>query len=93
MAAPNRKRGHGYPVYRQGAKGTEENWSGGERDRREYEQYAEDPKSLTNQVKALKGREQFRLRVGDYRVLFVIENDVVAVMVVTAVRHRSRAYD
>lgn len=33
------------------------------------EQYALDPASLANQVKALKGRDGIRLRVGDHRVL------------------------
>ncbi len=34
-------------------------------------QYASDPNSMTNNVRALKGREGIlRLRVGDWRVLF-----------------------
>ena len=57
-------------------------------------QYAADPASLANNVKALKDRDAFRLRVGDYRVLFVVLADgTVTVMQVTAVRHRSKAYD
>lgn len=32
-------------------------------------QYADDPASLANNVKALKGREGIRLRVGDWRVI------------------------
>ena len=39
--------------------------------RSKIEQYAADPASLTNNVKALKGGEQlFRLRVGEWRVIF-----------------------
>lgn len=33
------------------------------------EQYAADPVSLANNVKALKGRDGIRLRVGDWRVI------------------------
>ena len=34
-------------------------------------QYASDPRSLANNVKALKGRDEFlRMRVGDWRVVF-----------------------
>lgn len=57
-------------------------------------QFAADPDSLANNVKALKGREEYRLRVGDYRVLFVIlEGGSMTIMEVTAIRHRSKAYD
>lgn len=58
------------------------------------EQYAVDPQSLANNVKALKGSDAYRLRAGNYRVLFVIlEDGAVTIMEVTAVRHRSKAYD
>lgn len=33
------------------------------------EEYAADPAALANNVKALKGREGIRLRVGDWRVI------------------------
>ena len=57
-------------------------------------QYAANPDDLANNVKALKGRQEYRLRVGDYRVLFVIlEDDTMAIMEITAIRHRSKAYD
>ena len=56
-------------------------------------QYAADPASVANNVKALKGREEFRLRVGNHRVLFVIEeNGSITIMLVTAVKHRRDAY-
>lgn len=57
------------------------------------DQYAADPASLANNVKALKGSDVFRLRVGDYRVLFTVENDgSLTVMLVSAVRHRRESY-
>lgn len=57
------------------------------------ERYAEDPKSLANQVIQLAGGTYRRLRVGDYRVLFTTERGTTVVMVVTRVRHRREAYD
>ena len=57
-------------------------------------QYAADPASLAGNVKALQGRDEYRLRVGNYRVLFIIlEDGTITIMQVTAVRHRSKAYD
>lgn len=40
---------------------------------------ADEPGALANNVKALKGLEGFRLRVGDWRVLFTIEADRIIV--------------
>ena len=43
-------------------------------------------------VKKLKGRaEEYRLRVGDYRVLYVVD-DAAQVVEIIAVRHRREAY-
>ena len=53
-------------------------------------QYAEDPASLANNVKSLKGSDMLRLRVGDHRVIFTVEADT---MVILKVRIRGRAYD
>ena len=39
-------------------------------------QYASDPSSIANNVKKLQGEDSYRLRVGDWRVIFD-ENDVV----------------
>jgi mRNA interferase RelE/StbE len=44
------------------------------------EQYAEQPESQANNVKALKGREGIRLRVGDWRVIMNDEGVVLAVL-------------
>ncbi len=51
---------------------------------------ASDP-AAARSVKALVGREGFRLRVGDYRVLYVLEGDG-GVIRVTDVGHRSSIY-
>ncbi|OAE43947.1 type II toxin-antitoxin system RelE family toxin [Brucella intermedia] len=49
--------------------------------RSKIEQYAADPASLANNVKALKGGEGvFRLRVGDWRVLFTDEGEIIAIV-------------
>ena len=55
------------------------------------EQYARAPTSLANNVVQLAGSRYRRLRVGDYRVLFVIEGRTT--VVVLRVRHRRHAYD
>ena len=56
------------------------------------EQYADDPASLANQVIALAGSPYRRMRVGDYRVIFMVEPDTIAIMVILRVRHRREAY-
>ena len=56
------------------------------------EQYADDPSSLANQVIALAGSPYRRMRVGDYRVIFRVESDTIAIMVILRVRHRRKAY-
>jgi mRNA interferase RelE/StbE len=45
------------------------------------EQYAKDPQSLANNVTALQGyTHHYRLRVGDWRVLFTSEGEVIAII-------------
>ena len=44
------------------------------------EQYSRDPGSLANQVKALKGNAGFRLRVGDYRVIFAADGGRIVIL-------------
>lgn len=41
--------------------------------------------------KKLKGRDDYRIRVGDYRILYFIEDDIVTVEVVR-VQHRKDVY-
>ncbi|MDQ6626625.1 MAG: type II toxin-antitoxin system RelE/ParE family toxin [Verrucomicrobiota bacterium] len=40
-------------------------------------------------AKHLKGREEYRLRVGDYRVLYIVNGDVVTIV---AIGHRREVY-
>ena len=54
------------------------------------EQYAADPASLANSVKALKGVDALRLRVGDYRVIFTEDGLILTVL---KVGHRREIYE
>jgi len=59
--------------------------------RSKIEQYAADPASLANNVKALKGEPGvFRLRVGDWRVLFTEDGEVLAII---RIAPRGAAYE
>ena len=42
--------------------------------------YAKNPASQANNVKALKGREAIRLRVGDWRVIMNDEGEVLDIL-------------
>lgn len=44
------------------------------------EQYASDPKSLANNVKALAGSPYIRLRVGDWRVVMDDRGNVLGIL-------------
>ena len=48
--------------------------------RDKIEQYAADPSSRANNVKRLQGRQGYRLRVGDWRVLFDETGMVMAIL-------------
>lgn len=50
---------------------------------------AEDPRPPAS--RPLRGRPAWRVRVGDYRVIYTIENDVLLVVVVT-LGHRRDVY-
>jgi mRNA interferase RelE/StbE len=58
--------------------------------RSKIEQYASDPAPLANNVKALRGRPGFRLRVGDWRVIFDEIGDVIDIL---EIGPRGRVYD
>ena len=58
--------------------------------RAKVEQYANDPASLGNNVKALKGSPFIRLRVGDWRVVM---DDRQRVLSVLKVGPRGGVYD
>lgn len=61
-----------------------------ERIRTKVRQYADDPASQANNVKALKGREGIRLRVGDWRVIM---DDQAEVLDVLKIGPRGGVYD
>lgn len=50
--------------------------------RSKIDQYATDPASLSNTVVKLQGREGYRLRVGDWRVIFDDDGRVLAVLAI-----------
>jgi mRNA interferase RelE/StbE len=50
--------------------------------RSKIEAYAADPASLANNVLKLAGRNEYRLRVGDWRILFVESADTIDVLVI-----------
>jgi len=54
------------------------------------EQYAQEPQSQANNVKALKGREGIRLRVGVWRVIM---NDDGVVLAVLEIGPRGSVYE
>jgi mRNA interferase RelE/StbE len=51
---------------------------------------AEDPRPPA--ARALRGRPGLRVRVGDYRIIYTVEDDVLLVVVVT-LGHRRDVYD
>lgn len=53
-------------------------------------QYAQDPTSLARNVTRLKGRTGWRLRVGDWRVIFDDDGVVLAIL---AIGPRGGIYD
>lgn len=57
---------------------------------KKLDQYAQDQDAFGNTVTALVGRNDLRLCIGNYRVLFFFEDDIV---VVTRIGHRRDAYD
>ncbi|ASY67582.1 RelE/StbE family addiction module toxin [Sinorhizobium fredii USDA 205] len=59
--------------------------------RSKIEQYASDPASLANNIKALKGLQgTHRLRVGDWRVIFTEDGEIIAIKKIAP---RGGAYD
>jgi mRNA interferase RelE/StbE len=60
--------------------------------RGKIERLAIDPRAPNNNVKALKGRPGYRLRFGDWRVIYALRDDVLIVHVL-AVAPRGRAYE
>ncbi len=58
--------------------------------RAKIDQLAADPDLLANNVKRLPGRPGFRLRVGDYRVIFTEDGTVLDVL---AIGHHREIYE
>jgi mRNA interferase RelE/StbE len=56
------------------------------------EQLAADPHAPNNNVKRLRGESAYRLRVGDWRVLYRLEKARLVILVLK-IRPRSSAYD
>jgi mRNA interferase RelE/StbE len=59
--------------------------------RRKVHEVAQDPAGARN-VKKLKGREGYRLRVGDWRVVYDLENGEL-VLIVIEIGPRGSIYD
>ena len=55
---------------------------------KKIEELSEGP--FSKDIKRLKGCDDFRLRVGDYRVIFSIEQDKIQIL---KVGHRKNIYD
>ncbi len=58
--------------------------------REKIDELAQEPLALAANLKPLKGRPEYRLRVQDWRVIFRIENDVLWI---DDIAPRSRAYE
>ena len=55
---------------------------------KKVEELSENP--FSKDIKRLKGGDDFRLRVGDYRVIFCIEQNKIQIL---KVGHRKQIYD
>ena len=56
--------------------------------RKAISELAHNPNSKTNNIKSLKGSDEFRLRVGDWRIIFLQKDDSI---IITDVRKRDEA--
>ncbi len=56
-------------------------------------QLATDPAALAANVKKLKGRDGYRLRVGDWRVIYEWQDGMPVILVILDVGPRGRIYD
>ncbi|MPZ33387.1 MAG: type II toxin-antitoxin system mRNA interferase toxin, RelE/StbE family [Rhodospirillales bacterium] len=60
--------------------------------RTKVEQLAADPFAPNNNVKRLKGMDAFRLRVGDWRVVYEIDRRMIVILVIR-IGSRSSVYE
>jgi mRNA-degrading endonuclease RelE of RelBE toxin-antitoxin system len=51
---------------------------------------ASDPDAIRNNVKQLTGRDEMRLRVQDWRILFLIQDGII---LIREIGHRSSVYE
>lgn len=54
--------------------------------------FAGDPLAQNNNVKKLRGVDGFRLRVGDWRVIYVLQQQTIMITVIS-IGHRSEIYE
>lgn len=54
---------------------------------------AENPETLKNNIKALKGEHQdkYRLRIGSYRIIYKMENEKLIILIIR-IGHRKEVY-
>lgn len=55
---------------------------------KKVDELSENP--FSKDIKKLKGSDDFRLRIGDYRIIFSIEKDTIQIL---KVGHRKNIYD
>ena len=53
---------------------------------------ARDPRAPNNNVRKLTGIEGYRLRVGDWRVIYTLKHEILTVVVIS-VGHRREIYE
>jgi mRNA interferase RelE/StbE len=53
---------------------------------------ANNPDDLKNNIEKLKNREGYRLRVGDYRVIFDIDKKILTICIIN-IKTRNEAYE
>jgi len=53
---------------------------------------AQDPRAPNNNVKKLTGIEGYRLRIGDWRVVYTLKHEILTVIVIK-VGHRREIYE
>jgi len=54
---------------------------------------AENPSALANNIKKLRGRDGYRLRVGDWRVIYEWQGETAVILVILDIGPRGRIYE
>ncbi len=55
------------------------------------EHLARNPYAMNNNVKRLQGEDNYRLRVGNYRVIYYINDDIITINIIR-INHRKDIY-